>query len=143
MMDAYSNYPGPSREEAEKQIISRKGHELFELNKDFIEHGKRSDIEKIINLSVSEAVEEIYKGKDECPYSFTGWSVFGFNDCFKIVKEKLNEKCKIWKAEYLRKAQIQPVLSQMLSQKGIHVKGIEEIINSYPGGYKRSRNKRK
>ena len=68
MMDYYSNFPPPSREEAIKEVIKEfKGEEVREI------------VEKVINGMPSLG-------------SYTGWYVGFKMDAIKMVKEQLDKE---------------------------------------------------
>lgn len=51
-------------------------------------------VDKLFRESVTEGVDAIYNGKEECPGSLTGWGVFVVNDCIKKISEIFTNKLK-------------------------------------------------
>ena len=103
-MDYYSNYPGPSKSGALEQIKTNITASLLAENHDFIENDKREDLERLINESITEGVDQVYGDSDECPGSATGWAVFVRPDILRETRRILGEKTRQYKRDILEKA---------------------------------------
>ena len=93
MMDHYSSFSGPSKSVALEQVKSQSKASLLEP---FIEYGKE-DLERLLEESITEGVNEIYGDSDECPGSATGWAIFVKPDILKAIRRILGEKIKMQK----------------------------------------------
>jgi hypothetical protein len=89
MMDYYSGFSGPSKSVALEQVKSQYKASLLEP---LIEAGKEEDLERLLEESITEGVNEIYGDSDECPGSATGWAIFVKSDILKAIRRILGEK---------------------------------------------------
>jgi hypothetical protein len=146
MMDYYSYYPGPSKSGALEQIKTNITASLLAENHDFIENDKREDLERLINESITEGVDQVYGDSDECPGSATGWAVFVRPDILRETRRILGEKTRQYKRDILEKAKKKVVSKQLIPQK-INLdddtnKGLADKISSMTKGGKRKTNKK-
>ena len=58
-----------------------------------IEDGKE-EVERLLEESITEGVNEIYGDSDECPGSATGWAIFVKPAILKATRRILSEKIK-------------------------------------------------
>lgn len=142
-MDYYSYYPGPSKSGALEQIKTNITASLLAENHDFIENDKREDLERLINESITEGVDQVYGDSDECPGSATGWAVFVRPNILRETKRILGEKTRQYKRDILEKAKKKVVSKQLIPQK-INLdddtnKGLADKISSMTKGGKRKR----
>ena len=143
-MDYYSNYPGPSKSGALEQIKTNITASLLAENHDFIENDKREDLERLINESITEGVNQVYGDSDECPGSATGWAVFVRPDILRETRRILGEKTRQYKRDILEKAKKKKVVSKQLIPQTINLdddtnKGLADKISSMTKGGKRKR----
>ena len=146
-MDYYSNYPGPSKSGALEQIKTNITASLLAENHDFIENDKREDLERLINESITEGVNQVYGDSDECPGSATGWAVFVRPDILRETRRILGEKTRQYKRDVLEKAKkkkVEKVVSKQLIPQTINLdddtnKGLADKISSMTKGGKRKR----
>ena len=90
MMDHYSSFSGPTKSVALEQVKSQYKASLLEP---LIEDGKE-EVERLLEESITEGVNEIYGDSDECPGSATGWAIFVKPAILKATRRILSEKIK-------------------------------------------------
>ena len=146
-MEYYSNFAGPSKLGALEQIKRYYKASFLEQNQDFIENGKQEDLERLIDESITEGVNQIYGDSDECPGSATGWNVFVRPDILRETRIILGEKTRQYKRDVLEKPKSKKkkkVVSKQLVPQTINLdldtnKGLADKINSMTKGGKRKR----
>jgi len=89
-MDHYSSFSGPTKSVALEQVKSQCKASLLDP---LIEDGKE-DVERLLEESITEGVNEIYGDSDECPGSATGWAIFVKPAILKATRRILSEKIK-------------------------------------------------
>ena len=127
-MDYYSTFPGPSKEEAIKTVVIGLENNFYEENMDFINNNKKEDLEKMIFESINESIDILYKDSKECPFSLTGWSVFGIKDCKEKSKKILLDKVSEWKKNYIYLSLLMP---KILYKNNVTEGGIGKLIRNY------------
>lgn len=149
-MEYYSTYPGPSKSGALEQIKTIMTASLLAENHDFIENDKREDLERLINESITEGVNQVYGDSDECPgtdVSIEAWVVFVRPDILRETRRILGEKTRQYKRDILEKAKkkkVEKVVSKQLIPQTINLdddtnKGLADKISSMTKGGKRKR----
>ena len=128
MMDYYSEFPGPSKDEAKKTITMRSEKTFYQENIDFIHNNKEVALKKLISESIDESINILYKDSKDCPYSLSGWSVFGVKDCQEKSKKLLLDKVSEWKKNYIYLALIIP---KILYKNNVTERGIDKLIRDY------------
>ena len=128
MMDYYSEFPGPSKDEAKKTITMRSEKKFYQENIDFIHNNKEGALKKLISESIDETINILYKDSKDCPYSLSGWSVFGVKDCQEKSKKLLLDKVSEWKKNYIYLALIIP---KILYKNNVTERGIDKLIRDY------------
>ena len=128
MMDYYSEFPGPSKDEAKKTITMRSEKKFYQENIDFIHNNKQGALKKLISESIDESINILYKDSKDCPYSLSGWSVFGVKDCQEKSKKLLLDKVSEWKKNYIYLALIIP---KILYKNNVTERGIDKLIRDY------------
>ena len=128
MMDYYSEFPGPSKDEAKKTITMRSEKKFYQENIDFIHNNKEGALKKLISESIDESINILYKDSKDCPYSLSGWSVFGVKDCQEKSKKLLLDKVSEWKKNYIYLALIIP---KILYKNNVTERGIDKLIRDY------------
>ena len=128
MMDYYSEFPGPSKDEAKKTITMRSEKKFYQENIDFIHNNKEVALKKLISESIDESINILYKDSKDCPYSLSGWSVFGVKDCQEKSKKLLLDKVSEWKKNYIYLALIIP---KILYKNNVTERGIDKLIRDY------------
>jgi len=131
MMDYYSEFPGPSKEEAKKTITMRSEKTFYQENIDFIHNNKEVALKKLISESIDESINILYKDSKDCPYSLSGWSVFGVKDCQEKSKNLLLDKVSEWKKNYIFNKYLELLMPKILYKNNITEGGIEQIIRDY------------
>tara|TARA_B100001093_G_scaffold494515_1_gene538011 strand:- start:3 stop:458 length:456 start_codon:yes stop_codon:yes gene_type:complete len=95
MMDYYSEFPGPTKDQAIKDFKqSLKPVLLREANvpPQFVDK-----INKIIDESIDEGVDKAHEN-----YSLTGWRVFGEKECIQAIRNIYAQKLKEFKSKQKR-----------------------------------------
>ena len=128
MMDYYSQFPGPSKEEATKTVIMRTEKTFYEENIDFVHNNKEIALKKLISDSINESINILYKDSKDCPYSLSGWSVFGVKDCQEKSKKLLLDKVSEWKKNYIYLSLIIP---KILYKNNVTEGEIGKLIRDY------------
>ena len=86
-MDYYSDFPGPSKSEAKKQIVNNV--------KNYIKDDLKYINDEIINKIVSNTIENKFPN-NETIGSVSGWMVFFYNDLtVECVKKLKNENIRL------------------------------------------------
>ena len=94
-MDWYSNFPGPCKKEAIKQVQTYLEPILMAECKYLADVEKNEELKKLIIESICTSVEQIYDNGDTCPGSATGWAVFVRNEVIRnartIFKNRIDQ----------------------------------------------------
>ena len=128
-----------------EQIKTNITASLLAENHDFIENDKREDLERLINESITEGVNQVYGDSDECPVNLGwGWAVFVRPDILRETRRILGEKTRQYKRDILEKAKKKKVVSKQLIPQTINLdddtnKGLADKISSMTKGGKRKR----
>ena len=146
MMDFYSNYPGPSKNEAIRAFKgSFKENKLAEINPP---QRLRENVARIIDESISDGILGMKPGvdpnKDSVFGSQTGWAVFGKKDCEDTILPILNERIRAFKASHRDKGNLKTAFAKMEGVPGLPGESnLKRRISSYLGGKRRTRRRRK
>ena len=137
MMDYYSNFPGPSEEEAIVELKRNlKPTLIAETN---APASLAADVDRLINESISEGVKEGWPVGAQG--SATGWTVFGRGECEAATRRILAQKILNFKQSLKRKTQIKLTLGETMPG-GRGQNFLVPKIGSYLGG-KRTRKRRR
>ena len=138
MMDYYSNFPGPSEEEAIVELKRNlKPTLIAETN---APASIAADVDRLIDESISEGVKEGWPVGAQG--SATGWAVFGRGECEAATRRILAQKILNFKQNLKRKTQIKLTLGEtMPGERGHHY--LVPKIGSYLGGKRRRKSRRR
>ena len=129
MMDYYSNFPGPTKDQAKedfkqnlKPVLQRETNAPAQ----FVDKTNR-----IIDESINEGVNKAHKD-----YSHTGWSVFGSKECETAIRDIHAKKLKEFKSKQKKDNDKKLALGKNPSD-------VQKHIMTFLGGKKRRKTKRK
>lgn len=128
-MDYYSNFPGPTKDQA-KEVFKQNLKPVLQRETNapaqFIDKTNR-----IIDESVNEGVNKAHKG-----YSQTGWAVFGSKECETAIRDIHAKKIKEFKSKQKKENNKKLALGKNPSD-------VQRHIMTFLGGKKRRKTKRK
>ena len=138
MMDYYSNFPGPSEEEAIVELKRNlKPTLIAETNAPAT---LAADIDRLIDESISEGVKERWPSGAQG--SATGWAVFGRGECEAATRRILAQKILNFKQSLKGKTQMKLTLGETMPGERGHDYLVQKI-GSYLGGKRRRKSRRR
>lgn len=118
MLDYMSEFPGPSKNGANKLLQGEFKSSLFNQYIHTAPINYQREITKIIDKSISEGIDSINPGfppdKDSFAGSQAGWAVFGYKDTISKINKIINIKINNLKKEKSKK-----IKSKIINQANI------------------------
>jgi len=124
MMDSMSYMLGPSRDSAKRILYTQRDilHAKASVESDRPRCLDTGAVDAFVRECVDAAVDNVYKGRNECPGSMAGWQVFVGGDCIREFNRQLRARmCMRVRCDHMLRIASRSLirtLSQLVSEHG-------------------------